>query len=152
MNRLITPKKLSNREFVIPVLMFAIPLLVDRAASRPEAVGRKPGGYPIKSWLRRVEKRVVDLLLPFRGFWYYHPAQQGSASMKAVLPALTGQGYGDLAIQEGNTASLEFLRVTYGDVPEEERQRVRRQLEDYCGRDTGGMVQIVGGLKDGVAG
>ena len=39
-----------------------------------------------KSWLRGVEKRGVDLLLPFRGFRYYHPAQQGSASMKAVLP------------------------------------------------------------------
>jgi len=59
-----------------------------------------------KPWMRGVEKRVVDLLLPFRGFRYYHPAQQGSASMKAVLPALTGRGYGDLAIQEGNTASL----------------------------------------------
>jgi hypothetical protein len=35
--------------------------------------------------------------------------------------------------------SLEFLRVTYGEVSEEERQRVRRQLEEYCcGRDTGG--------------
>jgi hypothetical protein len=68
-------------------------------------------------------------------------------SMKAVLPALTGQGYGDLAIQEGNMASPEFLRVTYGDVPEEERQRVRRQLEEYCGRDTGGMVRIVNALQ-----
>jgi hypothetical protein len=79
------------------------------------------------SWLRGVEKRIVDLLQPFRGFRYYHPAQKGSASMKAVLPALTGQGYDDLAIQEGNTASLEFLRVHYGEVSEEERQKVRRQ-------------------------
>ena len=47
----------------------------------------------------------VDLLLPFRGFRYYHPQQHGSASMKAVLPALTGSGYEDLAIQEGGTAS-----------------------------------------------
>jgi hypothetical protein len=102
-------------------------------------------------WLRGVEKRVVDLLLPFRRFRYYHPAQQGSPSMKAVLPALTGQGYGDLVIQEGNTASLEFLRVTYGDVSEQERQRVRRQLEDYCGRDTEGMVRIVERLLEFVA-
>ena len=104
-----------------------------------------------KPWMRGVEKRVVDLLLPFRGFRYYHPAQRGSASMKAVLPALTGQGYGDLAIQEGNTASLEFLRVMYGDVEDAERQNVRRQLEAYCGRDTEGMVQIVGALTYVVA-
>lgn len=68
---------------------------------------------------------MVDLLLPFRGFRYYHPAQRGSASMKAVLPALTGRGNDHLAIQEGGTASLEFLRVTHGDVASEERERVR---------------------------
>ena len=51
-----------------------------------------------KPWLRKVTPRIVDLLLPFRGFRYYHPQQNGSASMKAVLPALTGQGYDKLAI------------------------------------------------------
>lgn len=67
--------------------------------------------------------------------------------MKAVLPALTGRGYENLAIQEGGTASLEFLRVTHGDVAAEERQRVRRQLEEYCGLDTEGMVLIVDALR-----
>ena len=100
-----------------------------------------------RPWLKNVESRVVDLLPPFRGFRYYHPKQNGSASMKAVLPALTGKGYDDLAIQEGGAASLEFLRVTFGDVTEEERRRVRRQLEEYCGRDTEGMLWIVGALR-----
>jgi hypothetical protein len=58
-------------------------------------------------WLKPLEGRVVDLLEPFRSFHYHHPAQGGSASMKAVLPALTGQGYEHLAIQEGDTASRE---------------------------------------------
>jgi|SRR5438876_4961606 len=40
-------------------------------------------------------------LLPFRRFHYYHPKQNGSASMKSVLPALTGKGYDQLAIQDG---------------------------------------------------
>jgi hypothetical protein len=62
--------------------------------------------------------------------------------MKAVLPALTGQGYENLAIQEGGAASREFLRVTFGKVEDEERQRVRQQLNEYCGLDTMGMVQI----------
>jgi hypothetical protein len=39
------------------------------------------------------------------------------------------------------------LRVTYGEVSEKERQRVRQQLEEYCGRDTGGMVRIVDALR-----
>ena len=84
-------------------------------------------------WSFLPEQSVLDLLEPFRSFEFYHPAQAGSASMKAVLPALTGKGYGHLAIQAGDTASREYLRVTYGEVPEAERQRVRRQLEDYCG-------------------
>ena len=100
-----------------------------------------------KPWLRKLIPRVADLLLPFRGFRYYHPQQNGSASMKAVLPALTGRGYESLAIQEGGAASREFLRVTYGQATDAERRRVRRDLEEYCGLDTLGMVQIVEQLK-----
>jgi len=97
-------------------------------------------------WLKGIEGRVVDLLGPFRSFDYYHPDQHGSASMKAVLPALTGKGYDDLGIQEGGTASNEFLRVTFSEVTEAERRRVRQQLEEYCGRDTEGMIWITDAL------
>jgi hypothetical protein len=101
-----------------------------------------------KPWLRKVTPRIVDLLLPFRGFRYHHPNQNGSNSMKSVLPALTGQGYEKLTIQEGNAASREFLRVTFGDVTAAERRRVRQDLQEYCGLDTLGMVQIVERLKE----
>jgi hypothetical protein len=94
-------------------------------------------------WYEGIEPRFVDLLAPFKSFCYYHPDQRGSASIKAVLPALTGKSYEGLEIAEGGTASLEFLRVTFGDVSEEERQRVRRDLEAYCSLDTEGMVRIV---------
>lgn len=67
--------------------------------------------------------------------------------MKSVLPALTGRSYDRLAIQEGGTASLEFLRVHFTDVPDAERQRARRELEDYCGQDTEGMIWIVQALQ-----
>jgi hypothetical protein len=42
---------------------------------------------------------------------------------------------------------LEFLRVAFGDLAAEERQRVRRQLEEYCGFDAEGMVWILGGIR-----
>jgi hypothetical protein len=100
-----------------------------------------------KPWLRKVTPRILDLLLPFRGFRYHHPAQNGSNSMKAVLPALTGQGYEKLPIQEGGAASREFLRVTFGDMPAAERHRIRQDLQEYCGLDTLGMVQIVDKIK-----
>ena len=67
--------------------------------------------------------------------------------MKAVLPTLTSNGYENLAIQEGGAASREFLRVTYGHVTAAERRRVRQDLQQYCGLDTLGMVQIVDKIK-----
>jgi hypothetical protein len=91
---------------------------------------------------------VVDLLIPFRAFRYYHPQQHGSASIKSVLPAITGRSYKDLEIQEGGTASREFLRVTFSDVAKAEREKVRSQLEIYCGQDTEGMVWIVDELRN----
>ena len=42
--------------------------------------------------------------------------------------------------------SLEFLRVTFGNVAEDERRKVREQLERYCGQDTEGMIWIVDAL------
>jgi hypothetical protein len=98
-------------------------------------------------WLREIDKRFVDLLIPFKAFRYYHPEQRGSASMKAVLPALVGDSYDGLEIQEGGTASLEFCRVTFGNVSESEKARVRRNLEVYCTQDTMGMVKIVRALR-----
>jgi hypothetical protein len=94
-------------------------------------------------WIARASERFVDLLVPFRRFDYHHPSQHGSCSIKAVLPALTGKGYGDMEIGDGSTASNEFMRVTYGDVPESERRRVRRLLEQYCEQDTLGMAWIL---------
>jgi hypothetical protein len=44
------------------------------------------------------------------------------------------------------TTKGEFLRVTFGDVSESERKRVRRALEKYCGQDTEGMIWILDAL------
>ncbi|MFC1948945.1 DUF2779 domain-containing protein [Chloroflexota bacterium] len=98
-------------------------------------------------WIQDLLGRFIDLWEPFRKFWYYHPAQKGSGSLKAVMPSLTGRGYEGLDIAEGGFASVEYQRVTYGDVPEEERSRVRADLEEYCGRDTEGMIWIVEALR-----
>ena len=99
------------------------------------------------SWFKEVEGRIVDLLRPFRAFHYYHPDQRGSASIKSVLPAITGTGYEGMEIADGGTASLEFLRVTFGEAAPAARRQVRRQLENYCGLDTLGMKLIVDKLK-----
>ncbi len=99
-------------------------------------------------WIEQVCSRLVDLLAPFRNFDYYHPAQKGSASLKAVLPAITGRGYEDLDINDGQLASISFLSATFGDMPEDERVKVMSDLEQYCGRDTEGMIWIMEKLID----
>jgi len=98
-------------------------------------------------WIVQVCSRLVDLLVPFRNFDYYHPDQKGSASLKAVLPAITGRGYEDLDISDGQLASITFLTATYGDMPEAEREKIMSDLEEYCGRDTEGMIWIVEKLR-----
>ena len=67
--------------------------------------------------------------------------------MKVVLPTLTGKGYDDLAISDGGQASEEFKRVTFGKVSASDRARVRKNLKEYCGLDTMGMVEIVRRLQ-----
>lgn len=110
-----------------------------------EEIGRAFPEYD--GWVKGVTARFVDLLQPFRSFWYYHPEQKGSASLKSVLPAVTGKGYDGYDIANGEIASLEYYRVTYGNVPAAERKRVRQALLEYCKLDTEGMVWIVEELE-----
>jgi hypothetical protein len=97
-----------------------------------------------QSWNTAIQQRIVDLVIPFKDFSYYHPSQEGSASIKSVLPALTEKGYEGMEIADGGTASREYLRVTFDqNVSDDEKNKVRKQLETYCGLDTMAMVRIV---------
>ena len=100
-----------------------------------------------REWSDAVCARFVDLLDVFGLFAYYHPAQKGSASLKAVLPALTGTSYTGLKISDGDTASREFMRITLGNVPNEQRAEVRQQLETYCKQDTQALIDILFALQ-----
>ena len=44
-------------------------------------------------------------------------------------------------------ASLEFPRVTFRHVSDDERRRVRSDLDAYCGRDTMGIAEIFDALQ-----
>jgi len=101
-----------------------------------------------QKWVDSVTERMVDLLVPFRNFAYYHPNQKGSASIKYVLPVLTGVTYEDFEIANGSEASLSYLFITHGSyegekATSEEIKKTRDDLEKYCGQDTEGMVWIL---------
>lgn len=100
------------------------------------------------AWTESVLSRLVDLIMPFRSFHYYHPSQKGSASLKSVLPAMTGLSYEKMPISTGDDASLAFLTITFEAVPLDEVSRVRQELLDYCKLDTEGMVRIVERLRE----
>lgn len=108
---------------------------------------------PYASWVEKVVDRMVDLLVPFRNFAYYHPKQHGSASIKYVLPVLTGATYEDFEIANGAQASLEYLFIIHGSydgtkATPEDIKKVRADLEKYCGQDTEGMIWILDKLKE----
>jgi hypothetical protein len=100
-----------------------------------------------REFLADLAARLDDLLIPFRSFWYYHPDQRGSCSLKAVLPALTGKSYEGLAIQDGKQAAREFQHAVYGDATDEEREQTLADLSTYCRQDTEAMVDILDALR-----
>ena len=100
-----------------------------------------------QNWVDSLLPRFVDLYDVFEDFSYYHPSQNGSASLKAVLPALTGVGYDGLEIGSGDFAQREFTRITFGDVTPAERSKVRTALKAYCCQDTRDLIEIVEELK-----
>ena len=99
-------------------------------------------------WVESLNDRIIDLLAPFRSFHYYHPKQKRSASIKKVLPVLTGKDYEGLNISDGMNASLAFLDVISNNVSEDERMKVMEDLEKYCALDTEGMIWIVEKLNE----
>ena len=100
------------------------------------------------NWLEGILIRMVDLLFPFTNFHYYNASQRDTASLKKVLPAVTGKGYEEMGIGAGMDASIAYGRIMYGDATEEEIARVRADLLKYCKMDTEGMVWVVDKLRE----
>jgi hypothetical protein len=124
-------------------------ILVYYAAFEKSRLKELGGAFPeYQEWGEIINKRVVDLNVPFRDFSYYHPQQLGSSSLKHVLPTLTNLSYDDLEIGEGTTASLKFMEAAFGNISDAERQKIRIDLLTYCGQDTGGMIDILEKLQE----
>ena len=99
-----------------------------------------------KEWIDSAISRVVDLADIFRSFYYYNPSQKGSYSIKKVLPAITGESYSKLEINNGGDASMLYF---YSHIKPklENKDEIRKNLIKYCGLDTEGMVLIIERLR-----
>ncbi len=96
-----------------------------------------------KEWVESIDLRIVDLLDVFRNFYYYNSKQNGSCSIKKILPAIYPQkNHIDLEISDGMSASIEYENCIWGDCDEKEIEKIRKNLLEYCCLDTLAMVHI----------
>lgn len=97
-----------------------------------------------------INARMVDLLMPFRKRWLYHPNQHGSASIKKVLPAFTDLSYDGLGIGNGQIASSQFESFIQHGLSDADRETLFRNLTEYCHLDTLAMKVLVDVLRQRV--
>jgi hypothetical protein len=93
--------------------------------------------------LMDINERLFDLMTVFSRGHYVHPGFHGSASIKAVLPALLPQfSYAGLAVADGSQAMLTWEDLFQGRLYGEARESAIQNLLDYCRLDTLAMVEI----------
>jgi hypothetical protein len=120
------------------------PVYVYNAAFEKTIIRQLGERYPrLKRSLSDINDRVVDLLKVAQQH-YYHPSQQGSWSIKNVLPAVAPDlRYDDLdEVQNGGTAMNAFREAIAPDTSASRKVQIRQQLLDYCALDTYAMVRL----------
>lgn len=102
--------------------------------------------YPdLKDEMDRINSNIVDFLEPFKQRKYYTKEMHGSASIKAVLPALYPDDpeldYHNLpVVHNGEEASEAFLNLK--NKSKKEQKEIRHGLLVYCELDTLAMVKL----------
>lgn len=120
------------------------PIFVYNAAFEKTRIRELAERFPrMAKPLLALNERIVDLL-PIARDHYYHPSQEGSWSIKAVLPALCPElSYEHLeGIQDGGAAMEAFLEALSPDTSPARKVEIERQLLAYCAMDTYAMVRM----------
>ena len=102
------------------------------------------GRFPsLQKPLISIVGRLVDLLHVAERR-YYHPSQEGSWSIKAVLPAIAPDlNYRQLdGVRDGEMAMSAYLEAIQSNALPERREKIRQELLDYCRLDTYAMVRL----------
>jgi hypothetical protein len=120
------------------------PVFVYNAAFETTRIRELAKRYPdLAEALLAINARVVDLL-PIARNRYYHHSQQGSWSIKAVLPAAVPElSYDALeGVQDGGAAMEVYHEAIQPGANEERKSEIERQLLAYCRLDTFAMVRL----------
>jgi hypothetical protein len=88
--------------------------------------------------------RMVDPLPVIRDF-IYDPSFAGSFSLKAVAPALLGDGfsYDGMDVENGTAAQRAFEEMIAPETAEARSEKLRFGLLEYCKKDTLVMAELV---------
>ncbi len=96
------------------------------------------------NFLKKVNDRVYDLIIPFRKGYYVHKDFHASASIKDILPVMVPKlSYKKLNIQEGGTASASWLTLIDPKLDNKTRNKLNKDMLAYCQLDTLAMVEIL---------
>jgi hypothetical protein len=120
------------------------PVFVYNAAFEPTRIRELAERYPdLAKPLLDINARIVDLL-PIARNRYYHPSQQGSWTLKAVLTAVVPElSYDNLdGVQDGGMAMDAFCEAIQPGTSGERKSEIEKQLLTYCQLDTFAMVRL----------
>lgn len=120
------------------------PIFVYNAAFEKTRISELAARFPrMEKQLLALNERIVDLL-PIARKCFYHPSQQGSWSIKAVLPALCPDlSYDDLeGVQHGGMAMDAFKEAIASQTTASRKAEIKQQLLNYCELDTYAMVRL----------
>jgi hypothetical protein len=99
--------------------------------------------------LENMIERLWDLIDPFAKKWFYDPAFNGSASIKKVLPVLAPDlSYKTLGIKQGDEAQAMYLKFISDSLSINDKEKIKKDLLEYCKMDTFAMVRIMEELRD----
>ncbi len=100
--------------------------------------------YPeYTDFIQSINDRVIDLMVPFYEGWFVDKDFFGSASIKKVLPVLISDlSYEKLEIKEGNAAQRLWMETVFDNKNIEKKEKIMKDLLDYCRIDTLAMVQL----------
>ena len=129
---------------LIPACGTKGPVFVYNANFEKGCIRELAGRFPkLANPLLAINERVVDLL-PIARNRYYHHSQQGSWSIKAVLPAAVPElSYEALVgVQHGGAVAEAFAEAIHPGTAAGRKREIERQLLAYCRLDTLAMVRL----------
>jgi len=120
------------------------PVFVYNAAFETTRIKELADRFPkLKKPLLAINERVVDLLKVAEAR-YYHPSQQGSWSIKKVLPTIAPDLRYDAldSVQDGGMAMEAFKEAINLECAKDRKAEIDQELRAYCCLDTIAMVRL----------